>query len=196
MPPIYQTRLFPIDIAIDFGTANTLVVERGSGVIFDEPSVCCFRGNGSAPEIAAVGAEAHSQVGRVAGPFRIVRPLMNGVLSDMAAARELLKFATRRQRRSWRPTRLRALIGVPADATQAERQALITAAVDAGISNPQLLDEPLLSAIGVGLAVEEPRGRMIVDCGAGTTEVAVISLREDLHLAIGAWRGQALDRHD
>jgi rod shape-determining protein MreB len=194
MLQIRQSRLLPADIAIDLGTANTLVVERGSGVVFDEPSTCCFKNYGSTPEFVAAGAEAHRYVGRVSKPLKIVRPLMNGVLSDMTAARELLKFATRGHRRSWRLTRPRALIGVPADATKAERSALTTAAEDAGLSHPQLLDEPLLSAIGIGLAVEEPRGRMVVDCGAGTTEVAVISLGRICisHSVRGG--GEALDR--
>lgn len=194
MLQIRPARFRPADIAIDLGTANTLVVERGSGVVFDEPSVCCFKAGGAAPELVAAGTEAHRYVGRVAKPLRIVRPLLNGVLSDMAAARELLKFATRAHRRSWRLTRLRALIGVPADATAAERNALLTAAVDAGLSHPELLEEPLLSAIGIGLAVDEPRGRMIVDCGAGTTEVAVISLGRICLSRSVRGGGEALDR--
>ncbi|HEX8214794.1 MAG TPA: rod shape-determining protein MreB [Allosphingosinicella sp.] len=189
-----QTRLLPADLAIDLGTANTLVVERGAGVIFEEPSICCFKSGGPEPEIFAAGSEAHGFVGRAAKPFEIVRPLMNGVLSDMTAARELLRFATRAHRRSWRRARPRVLIGVPADATQAERKALATAAIDAGLASPQLLDEPLLSAIGVGLAVEEPRGRMVVDCGAGTTEVAVISLGRICISQSVRGGGEALDR--
>jgi rod shape-determining protein MreB and related proteins len=182
------------DIAIDLGTANTLVVERGSGVVFDEPSTCCFKAYDAVPEFVTAGSQAHRLVGRVSKPLQIVRPLVNGVLSDMNAARELLRFATRSARGSWRLTRPRALISVPADATQAERRALTTAAGDAGLSHPRLLDEPLLSAIGIGLRVEEPRGRMIIDCGAGTTEVAVISLGRICvsHSVRGG--GEALDR--
>ena len=113
-------------------TANTLVVERGAGVVFDEPSVCCFSGNDHAPEVVAVGIKAQNMAGRVTKPLRVIRPLANGVLSDIDAACELLRFATRAHKRSWRLTGLRALIGVPADATQAERNALTTAAcVDA-----------------------------------------------------------------
>lgn len=164
------------DIGIDLGTANTLVVSRGSGVVFDQPSVCCFKTDEAAPELVAAGSEAQGLVGRVAKPLRIVHPLKDGVLSDIAAARELLRFATSAARSSFRLGRVRALIGVPADATQAERRALSTAATDAGLAEPELLPEPLLSAIGAGLDIDEPRGRMIVDCGAGTTEVAVISL--------------------
>lgn len=182
------------DIAIDLGTANTLVVERGSGIVFDEPSICCFRGFDAVPEFVAAGAAAQAYVGRAAKPLKIVRPLRNGVLSDMVAARELLRFATRSLRPAWRLSRTRALIGVPADATEAERRALATAAVDAGLAEPELLAEPLMSAIGIGLAVDAPRGRMVIDCGAGTTEVVVISLGRIClgHSARGG--SEALDR--
>ncbi len=182
------------DIAIDLGTANTIVVERGSGIVFDEPSVCCFRGHGGTAELLAAGTMAQSFVGRVAKPLRVERPLRNGVLSDMTAARELLGYATRRLGTGWRVGRPRIVIGVPADATQAERTALVTAAADAGLADPELVAEPFLAALGAGLDVDEPRGRMIVDCGAGTTEVAVISLGSIClsHSVRGG--GEALDR--
>jgi rod shape-determining protein MreB and related proteins len=165
----------PPDIAIDFGTANTLVVERGAGVIFNQPSVCCFETNGPSRLLAA-GSEARAMIGRVSGSLRIARPLRNGVLSDMMAARELIRFATRRTGGLWRSRKARTLVGVPNDATQAERRALATAVHDAGLGHVQLLSEPLMAAIGAGLDVDAPRGRMVVDCGAGTTEAVVISL--------------------
>lgn len=182
------------DIGIDLGTANTLVVERGAGLIFDQPSVCCFKTYDAAPEFVAAGSEAQGFVGRIARPLKIVRPLRDGVLSDITAARELLKFATRAVRPAFRLARVHALIGVPADATQAERRALTTAATDAGLAEPQLLAEPLLSAIGVGLEIDEPRGRMIVDCGAGTTEVAMISLGDICFSHTVRGGGEGLDR--
>lgn len=163
------------DIAIDFGTANIIVVERGAGVIFSQPSVCCFE-TGAATRLFAAGNEARAMIGRVSGPLKIARPLRSGVLSDITAARELIRFATRRAGGAWRARRARALVGVPNDATQAERRALATAVHDAGLGHVQLLPEPLMAAIGAGLDVEAARGRMVVDCGAGTTEVAVISL--------------------
>jgi len=164
------------DIAIDLGTANTIVVKRGGGVIFDEPTVCCFDGSGASQALIAAGAAADRMVGRVTEGLRIARPLRGGVLSDIDAGRELLRYATSAGRPRWPGRRLRALIGVPADATQAERNALSTAAYDAGLANVELMAEPLLAAIGAGLDVAQPRGRMLVDCGAGTTEVVVISL--------------------
>ncbi len=182
------------DIAIDLGTANTIVVERGSGVVFDEPSVCCFKAYDAVPEFVAAGFEAQSYVGRAVRPFKVVRPLRNGVLSDMAAARELLRFATRAHRSAWRLSRPRAVIGVPADATEAERRALITAAVDAGLAEPALVAEPLLAAIGADLPIDEPRGRMLIDCGAGTTEVALMSLGAICYSHSVRGGGEALER--
>jgi rod shape-determining protein MreB and related proteins len=164
------------ELGIDLGTANTLVVAAGTGVVFDQPSVCCFQGYDAVPRFIAAGSEAHKHVGKVSRPLKIVHPLRNGVLSDMSAARELLSFVHRTVAGGIRFRRIRAVIGVPADATQAEKHALSTAAMDGGFAEPQLLAEPLLAAIGLGLDVEEPRARMIVDCGAGTTEVAVIAL--------------------
>jgi rod shape-determining protein MreB len=163
------------DIAIDFGTANIIVAERGAGMIFNQPSVCCFQ-TGVSTSLVAAGTDAQAMIGRVSGPLKIARPLRGGVLSDITAARELIRFATRRAGGPWRARRARALVGVPNDATQAERRALATAVHDAGLGHVQLMPEPLMAAIGAGLDVEAPRGRMVVDCGAGTTEVAVISL--------------------
>jgi rod shape-determining protein MreB and related proteins len=164
------------DIAIDLGTANTLVVKRDAGVIFNEASICCFEGSGTKKRLVAAGAEANEMVGRVTRDLRITRPLRGGVLSDMDAGRELIRYAIRNSRSGWIARRPKALIGVPADATEAERRALTSAAQDAGIAKVELIDEPLLAAIGSGLDVDAPRGRMLVDCGAGTTEVVVISL--------------------
>ena len=183
-----------IDLGIDLGTANTFAVGEGSEILFSEPSICCFRAFDAVPTFIAAGAEAHRYVGKVARPLKIVRPLRNGVLSDMAAARELLRFLRHSIPRKRRLGRLRPLIGVPADATQAERRALLTAATDAGFAEPELLPEPLLAAIGLNLDVAAPRGRMIVDCGAGTTDVAVISLGGICVSQTARGGGEALDQ--
>lgn len=187
MLQVLTRRRPPADLAIDFGTARTTVVEPGSGVAFDEPSLCCFRGGDAVPAFIAAGVEAERWVGRVSRPLKIVEPLRHGVVSDMDAAREMLRFAMARVRPRRLPARMRALIGVPADATLAEKRALITAAQDAGISDPVLIPEPLAAAAGIGLDISAPRGRMIVDCGAGVVEAAVISL--DGICASGSVRG-------
>lgn len=184
---------FRADIAIDLGTANTLVVERGAGMIFNEPSMCCFANSAGHAAMIAAGVEARAMLGRATSPMHVAMPLRSGVLSDMRAAREFIRFAIARAGRSWHLRRLRALIGVPADATQAERQALMTAAADAGLGRTRLLPEPLMAAIGAGLAVDDPRGRMVLDCGAGTTEVAVISLGSICHFSSVRIGGETLN---
>lgn len=165
------------DFAIDLGTANTLVVQRSSGVVFQQPSVCCFDdGVDGRPGLFAAGAAAQPMVGREVKRLRTVRPLRHGVLVDVRATCELLRFAMKPITSRRRLRRSRAVIGVPTDATQAERRALSRAAYDAGLAEPWLMSEPVLAAIGSGLAVGEPRGRMVIDCGAGTTDVIVMSL--------------------
>jgi rod shape-determining protein MreB and related proteins len=171
-----QTRRARVDVAIDFGTANMILAETQSGIVFNEPSLCCFVERAGRPHLYAAGSQAYAIRERVTGEQRVVRPLREGVMSDLDAGRELLRYAIRRSGKHSYFSRARAIVGVPADATQAERQALLTAVRDAGIGKAQLYDEPLMAAIGAGLDVEAPRGRMLIDCGAGTTEVAVISL--------------------
>lgn len=182
-----------MSVGIDLGTANTVAVAAGNGVVFDQPTVCCFQGYDAVPRFIAAGAEANTYVGKVAKPLKIVRPLKNGVLSDMLAARELLHFL-RRSIGSRRLGRVRPHIGIPADATQSERRALTTAAIDAGFGTPELVPEPLLAAIGLGLDVDAARGRLVVDCGAGTTEAAVISLGRICLSKSARGGGEALDQ--
>lgn len=166
----------PGSLGIDLGTANTIAVTKQGGVVFEEPSITCFQAYDAAPRFVAGGAVASAYVGRVVKPLKIVRPLRDGVLSDMLAARELLRLVRERVMAGRRFGRLKPFIGVPADATESERRALMNAAKDAGFDDPSLVSEPFLAALGLGLDVYAPRGRMIIDCGAGTTEVAVISL--------------------
>ena len=165
-----------IDVAIDLGTANTLVMKKGDGLVFNEPSICCFTGSGTRTKLFAAGEAAHGMRGRTTRPLRLAKPLKGGVLSDMDAGRELIRYAIKKSYSRWSLRRPRAIIGVPSDATEAEQRALITAGQDAGLGRVQLVAEPLLAAVGAGLDISEPRGRMVVDCGAGITEVVVISL--------------------
>lgn len=181
-------------VGIDLGTANTIAVMQGEGIVFDQPTVCCFQAYDAVPRFIAAGAEAHGFIGKVAKPLKIVRPLRKGVLSDMVAARELFRFIRRSVGPFPRFARIRPHIGIPADATQSERRALETAAIDAGFGTPHLISEPLLAAIGLDLDIEQARGRMIVDCGAGTTEVAVISLGKVCLSKSVRGGGEALDQ--
>ncbi|MGE3745034.1 MAG: rod shape-determining protein [Sphingomonadaceae bacterium] len=164
------------DVAIDFGTANTRVFLRGSGIVFEEPSLCCFSDEPMRPKLIAAGDEAHRLVDRTFGSLRIARPLARGVLNDIDAGRELLRHALRAGIGGRHLRRPRAVLGVTADATHAERQALVTTAQDAGLRVVQLVPEPLAAAFGAGLPVDQAEGSMLIECGAGTTEVVVLSL--------------------
>lgn len=164
------------ELAIDFGTANLRVIRRDEGVVLDEPSLCCFANMDSTPTLFAAGAAAHAMIDRTPASLKVQRPLRRGVLQDMDAASQLLRYAVTKAcgRRTVRARH--AIIGVPADATLAERNALTTAAQDAGLGNIQLVSEPFAAAIGAGLPIDTPHGTLIVECGAGTTEVAILSL--------------------
>jgi rod shape-determining protein MreB len=166
------------ELAIDLGTANTRVVDRNAGMLFDEPSLCCFDRSGVQPALVAAGARARPMVDRTPASLKVVRPLRRGVLQDIDAARELLRYAVRSSIGTGKFRTIGAIIGVPADATHAERSALIGAASDAGIGSVRLVLEPFAAAVGAGFEIDRPDGSMIVECGAGTTEVAVISLGE------------------
>ncbi|MEO6784116.1 MAG: rod shape-determining protein MreB [Bradyrhizobium sp.] len=181
------------DLVIDLGSANTRVLVPGQGIVFDEPTLCCFDDRGAVSALVAAGTDAAEMVDRASGRLRIAWPLRRGVLDDMAAGRALINHAVRRSTGAARVSRLRALIGVPADATQAERQALLATAADAGLTRVRLATEPVAAAIGAGLPVGQPVGSMIIECGAGTTEVAVLSLGEICVLRSVRIGGDSLD---
>jgi rod shape-determining protein MreB len=182
------------EIAIDFGTANVRVIRRDEGIVFDEPSLCCLSRQHGQTSLVAAGTEAHAMVDRTPAGLQVRRPLCRGVLQDIDTARGLLRYALSRSAVRKYRSAPRAIIGVPADATQAERNAMLTAADDAGLGGATLVAEPLAAAIGAGLPVDEPVGSMVIECGAGTTEVAVFSLGglcETGSVRIG---GETLDR--
>lgn len=164
------------EIAIDFGTANVRVIRRDEGIVFDEPSLCCFSRRDGTMNLVAAGAEAHAMLDRVPAHLKVRRALCRGVLQDIATAKGLLRYALSRTVGAKRLRAPNAIIGVPADATQAERSAMLTAADDAGFGSVTLIAEPLAAAIGADLPVDDPAGSMVIECGAGTTEVAVFSL--------------------
>lgn len=173
-------RFFPwresSSLAFDLGTANIRVMSSQDGLLFDEPSICCFQRNDRSGKLVAAGIEARPMADRAPARLRVERPLCRGVLQDIDAARALLRFAGDRVRSRGRASTRPTLIGVPADATQAEQRALLTAARDAQLGPIQLVSEPIAAAIGAGLPIAEPQGCMLIECGAGTTEVVVISL--------------------
>ena len=161
------------DVAIDLGTANTLVYVRGRGIVVSEPSVVAMDANTGA--VHAVGSEAKRMIGRTPANISAIRPLRHGVIADFEVTEEMLRYFMRRvdQPRMARP---RLVMCVPSGVTEVEKRAVIDASLSAGARQVQLIEEPLAAAIGAGLPIEEPRGHMVVDVGGGTTEVAVISL--------------------
>lgn len=164
------------DLAIDLGTANTRVITRGDGVVFDEPSLCCFSRDASDPRLMAAGHSVAQMLDRVPDDLQIRHPLARGVLQDLEAATALLDYALVSVSGKSRIGKPRVMIGIPVDATKAEANALCTAAKDAGYGKVELVREPFAAAIGAGLSIDDARASMIIECGAGTTEIAVFSL--------------------
>ena len=166
------------DLAIDLGTANTVVYVRGQGVVFAEPSVVALQTINGVSTVLAVGSDAKLMMGRTPGHIKTVRPLRNGVISDLEVAEQMIKHFIRKAQ--GRRGRMRGnpeiVICVPSGSTQVERRAIRDAASNAGARKVMLIDEPMAAAIGAGLPVTHPIGSMVVDIGGGTTEVGVISL--------------------
>ncbi|MFN5258932.1 MAG: rod shape-determining protein, partial [Burkholderiales bacterium] len=167
------------DIAIDLGTANTLIFVRGKGIVLDEPSVVAIRheGNGGKKIIEAVGKKAKQMLGKVPGNIEAIRPMKDGVIADFTVTEQMLKQFIRmvHEKRFLSPSP-RVIICVPCGSTQVERRAIRESALSAGSSEVYLIEEPMAAAIGAGLSISEPHGSMVVDIGGGTTEVGVISL--------------------
>ena len=173
-------RYFSTDLAIDLGTANTLIFVRDKGIVLDEPSVVAIRHEGG-PQgkktIQAVGHEAKAMLGKVPGNIEAIRPMKDGVIADFTVTEQMLKQFIKmvHPRGIFKPSP-RIIICVPCGSTQVERRAIRESALGAGASEVYLIEEPMAAAIGAGLPVSEASGSMVVDIGGGTTEVGVISL--------------------
>ena len=168
---------FSNDLAIDLGTANTLVYVKGRGVIINEPSVVAISKNGrSKGDVLAVGNEAKAMLGRTPGNIVAIRPLKDGVIADFDITEAMLRHFIRKVHNRRRLMRPRIIICVPSGITAVERRAVREAAESAGAREVFFIEEPMAAAIGAGLPVTEPTCSMVVDIGGGTTEVAVISL--------------------
>ncbi|MGE5587002.1 MAG: rod shape-determining protein [Clostridia bacterium] len=165
---------FVRDMAIDLGTANSLVYVTRRGVVMFEPSVVAI--DEVSGEVLAVGNEAKQMIGRTPGAIRAVRPLKQGVIANFEMTKHLLRYLIRRGCRGRALVRPRVIVSVPADVTEVERRAVIDATIEAGARAAFLIEEPVAAAIGVGLPVQEPTGSMVVDVGGGMTNAAVISL--------------------
>ena len=174
------TRFFSNDIAIDLGTANTLIFVSGKGIVLDEPSVVAIRHEsigGGTKTIRAVGNEAKLMLGRTPGNINAIRPMKDGVIADFTVTEQMLRHFIKKvhDTRFFAPSP-RIVICVPCGSTQVERRAIRESAYGAGARKVELIEEPMAAAIGAGLQVEEAMGSMVVDVGGGTTEVGVISL--------------------
>ena len=170
------TKIWSQDMAIDLGTANTLVVLKGQGVVLNEPSVVAVVDEKGKKSVLAVGDEAKTMLGRTPGNISAIRPLKDGVIADFIVTEEMIKHFIKKvhNRKSFANPRI--LICVPTGSTPVERKAIQDSALAAGARRVQLIEEPIAAAIGAGLPIQEATGSMVVDIGGGTTEIAVMSL--------------------
>lgn len=173
--------LFSSDLAIDLGTANTLIYVKGKGIVANEPSVVAIKNGKSARRIVAVGKEAKHMCGRTPIGITAIRPLQDGVIADFEVTEEMLRFFIQRAHNRKTLVRPRVIICVPFGITEVEKRAVRESAESAGAREVFLVVEPMAAAIGAGLPITEACGSMIVDIGGGTTEVAVISLKGIVH---------------
>jgi len=174
--PLWKPRLSVLsaDLAMDLGTANTLIYEKNRGVILNEPSIVAVDQKSRLPH--AVGHRAKEMYGRTSSSIRCVRPLKDGVIADFDMTSLMIQYMLKRVTHRWSLIKPRLVIGVPSGITQVEKRAVIDSALRAGIREVRLVEEPMAAALGAGMPVHQPSGNMIVDIGGGTTEVAVLSL--------------------
>src|SRR6266513_2328250 len=166
--------LFSSDLAIDLGTANTLVYARGKGIIVNEPSIVAINKNNG--EVEAVGREAKEMLGRTPGNIVAIRPMKDGVIADFKVTERMLNYFIQKAHGRKMLVHPRIIIGVPSEITQVEKRAVIDSAYHAKASEVYLVEQAMVAAIGAGLPITEPSGNMVVDIGGGTTDIAVISL--------------------
>jgi len=180
--------LFSSDLAIDLGTANTLVYAKGKGIVVNEPSIVAI--NKTNGEVEAVGKEAKEMLGRTPGNIVAIRPMKDGVIADFKVTERMLSLKAHGRKVLVHP---RIVIGVPSEITQVEKRAVIDSAYRAKASEVHLVEQAMVAAIGAGLPVTEPSGNMVVDIGGGTTDVAVISLSGIVYSRSVRVAGNAMD---
>ncbi|MGR3724440.1 rod shape-determining protein [Abyssibius alkaniclasticus] len=168
--------LFSADMAMDLGTANTLVYVKGKGIILNEPSVVAYHIRDGKKQVLAVGEEAKLMIGRTPGSIEAIRPMRDGVIADFAVAEEMIKYFIRKVHKRGSFAKPRVIVCVPYGATPVEKRAIRQSVLGAGARIAGLIAEPIAAAIGAGMPITDPTGSMVVDIGGGTTEVAVLSL--------------------
>jgi rod shape-determining protein MreB len=166
--------MFSSDLAIDLGTANTLVFAKGKGVVVNEPSIVAI--NKNTGEVEAVGKEAKEMLGRTPGNIVAIKPMKDGVIADFKVTEKMLNYFIQKAHNRKMLVHPRIVIGVPSEITQVEKRAVMDSAYRAKASEVHLVEQAMVAAIGAGLPITEPSGNMIVDIGGGTTDIAVISL--------------------
>jgi len=166
--------LFSSDLAIDLGTANTLVYAKGKGIVVNEPSIVAINKNSG--EVEAVGKEAKEMLGRTPGNIVAIKPMKDGVIADFKVTERMLNYFIQKAHGRKMLVHPRIVIGVPSEITQVEKRAVMDSAYRAKASEVHLVEQAMVAAIGAGLPITEPSGNMVVDIGGGTTDVAVISL--------------------
>jgi len=166
--------IFSSDLAIDLGTANTLVYAKGKGVVVNDPSIVAINKNTN--EVEAVGREAKEMLGRTPGNIVAIRPMKDGVIADFKLTERMLNYFIQKAHGRKMLVHPRIIIGVPSEITQVEKRAVVDSAYHAKASEVFLVEQAMVAAIGAGLPITEPSGNMVVDIGGGTTDVAVISL--------------------
>src|ERR1700704_2404828 len=183
--------IFSSDLAIDLGTANTLVYARGKGIVVNEPSIVALNKNTS--EVEAVGKEAKDMLGRTPGNIVAIRPMKDGVIADFKVTERMLNYFIQKAHGRKMLVHPRIIIGVPSEITQVEKRAVIDSAYHAKASEVYLVEQAMVAAIGAGLPITEPSGNMVVDIGGGTTDVAVISLSGIVYSRSVRVAGNAMD---
>jgi len=169
-------QIFSKDLAIDLGTANTLIYVEGKGIVLREPSVVAVKEEGRYKKVVAIGEEAKKMLGKTPGTIKAIRPLREGVIADFEVTEAMIRYFIQKVHNRSYFVKPRIIISVPSGTTQVERRAVKESAESAGAREVYLIEEPMAAAIGAGLPVAEPVACMVVDIGGGTTEVAVISL--------------------
>jgi len=181
------------DMAIDLGTANTLVYVRGRGIVLNEPSVVAYQVKDGKKTVLAVGDDAKLMLGRTPGSIEAIRPMRDGVIADFDSAEEMIKHFIRKVHRRSSISKPKIIVCVPYGATPVEKRAIRQSVLSAGARRAGLIPEPIAAAIGAGMPITDPTGNMVVDIGGGTTEVAVLSLGDIVYARSARVGGDRMD---